>query len=253
MRDIGTFLQQFYIYAVEWVDSGDRRRHARQGAREPRSRRSRRLRPSKETATMKVMIRRGEKGLSAYVPKKDLEEPIVETERETLWGGSVKLQQRLDADPAGDARRDAAADHRQRAEARRGRMSATLAELGPARAASVRAPRRLRWSAISSCGTPSFPISAPECSRSPVPRRRRRKRSPRRSTPGRPRRPASAPTCGRSRSSSRAGIIARPCRSSWPIFSRARSPHPRSSRFSPACLSRLVVNSWYDDGIRRPH
>lgn len=41
---------------------------------------------------MKVMIRRGERGLSAYVPKKDLEEPIVETERESLWGGSVKLR-----------------------------------------------------------------------------------------------------------------------------------------------------------------
>ncbi len=41
---------------------------------------------------MKVMIRRGDKGLSAYVPKKDLEEPIVETERETLWGGSIKLR-----------------------------------------------------------------------------------------------------------------------------------------------------------------
>jgi nitrogen fixation protein NifT len=41
---------------------------------------------------MKVMIRRGEKGLSAYVPKKDLEEPIVETERDSLWGGSVKLR-----------------------------------------------------------------------------------------------------------------------------------------------------------------
>ena len=41
---------------------------------------------------MKVMIRRGEKGLSAYVPKKDLEEPIVEMERESLWGGSVKLR-----------------------------------------------------------------------------------------------------------------------------------------------------------------
>jgi nitrogen fixation protein NifT len=41
---------------------------------------------------MKVMIRRGEKGLSAYVPKKDLEEPIVEIERESLWGGSVKLR-----------------------------------------------------------------------------------------------------------------------------------------------------------------
>jgi nitrogen fixation protein NifT len=41
---------------------------------------------------MKVMIRRGPKGLSAYVPKKDLEEPIVELERETLWGGWVKLR-----------------------------------------------------------------------------------------------------------------------------------------------------------------
>ncbi len=41
---------------------------------------------------MKVMIRRGGNGLSAYVPKKDLEEPIVEVERETLWGGSVRLK-----------------------------------------------------------------------------------------------------------------------------------------------------------------
>lgn len=40
---------------------------------------------------MKVMIRRAEGALSAYVPKKDLEEPIVETEREALWGGWVKL------------------------------------------------------------------------------------------------------------------------------------------------------------------
>ena len=41
---------------------------------------------------MKVMIRRGAKGLSAYVAKKDLEVPIVETERESLWGGSIKLR-----------------------------------------------------------------------------------------------------------------------------------------------------------------
>jgi len=41
---------------------------------------------------MKVMIRRSESGLSAYVPKKDLEEPIVELERETLWGGWVRLK-----------------------------------------------------------------------------------------------------------------------------------------------------------------
>jgi len=41
---------------------------------------------------MKVMIRRGATGLSAYVPKKDLEEPIVEVERESLWGGVVRLK-----------------------------------------------------------------------------------------------------------------------------------------------------------------
>ncbi|MGZ8251066.1 MAG: putative nitrogen fixation protein NifT [Methylophilaceae bacterium] len=41
---------------------------------------------------MKVMIRRNEKGeLSAYVPKKDLEEPIIHQEKPELWGGSVKL------------------------------------------------------------------------------------------------------------------------------------------------------------------
>lgn len=41
---------------------------------------------------MKIMIRRSAEGvLSAYVPKKDLEEPIVEVESETLWGGAVTL------------------------------------------------------------------------------------------------------------------------------------------------------------------
>lgn len=38
------------------------------------------------------MIRRNDKGeLSAYVPKKDLEEPIVEMEKPGLWGGMVRL------------------------------------------------------------------------------------------------------------------------------------------------------------------
>jgi nitrogen fixation protein NifT len=41
---------------------------------------------------MKLMIRRTEKGLSAYAPKKDLEEPIVAVEKATLWGGWVKLK-----------------------------------------------------------------------------------------------------------------------------------------------------------------
>lgn len=41
---------------------------------------------------MKVMIRRASNGsLSAYVPKKDLEEPIVAQERAELWGGTVTL------------------------------------------------------------------------------------------------------------------------------------------------------------------
>lgn len=41
---------------------------------------------------MKVMIRKSASGeLSAYVPKKDLEEPIVSMERETMWGGMVTL------------------------------------------------------------------------------------------------------------------------------------------------------------------
>ncbi|RUX86065.1 putative nitrogen fixation protein NifT, partial [Mesorhizobium sp. M7A.F.Ca.CA.004.08.1.1] len=38
---------------------------------------------------MKVMIRRTATGLSAYVPKKDLEEPITEIENADLWGGTV--------------------------------------------------------------------------------------------------------------------------------------------------------------------
>lgn len=41
---------------------------------------------------MKVMIRRDSKGtLSAYVPKKDLEEPIVSMDQPGMWGGLVTL------------------------------------------------------------------------------------------------------------------------------------------------------------------
>ena len=40
---------------------------------------------------MKVMIRRATTGLSVYVPKKDLEEHVTETEHEALWGGWVRL------------------------------------------------------------------------------------------------------------------------------------------------------------------
>ena len=41
---------------------------------------------------MKVMIRKTNAGFLAYVPKKDLEEPIVEMETPALWGGWVKLK-----------------------------------------------------------------------------------------------------------------------------------------------------------------
>jgi len=42
---------------------------------------------------MKVMIRRTQTGaLSAYVPKKDLEEPVVAQEHAGIWGGSITLQ-----------------------------------------------------------------------------------------------------------------------------------------------------------------
>ncbi|MER8466182.1 putative nitrogen fixation protein NifT [Mesorhizobium sp. M1396] len=41
---------------------------------------------------MKVMIRRTDAGLSAYVPKKDLEEPIIKIEKEELWGGTITLR-----------------------------------------------------------------------------------------------------------------------------------------------------------------
>lgn len=40
---------------------------------------------------MKVMIRETPKGIEAYVPKKDLEEMVVETEVEGMWGGWAKL------------------------------------------------------------------------------------------------------------------------------------------------------------------
>ncbi|MBT3071009.1 putative nitrogen fixation protein NifT [Rhodomicrobium sp. Az07] len=41
---------------------------------------------------MKVMIRKCTEGkLTIYVPKKDLEEPIVEMEKPEMWGGIITL------------------------------------------------------------------------------------------------------------------------------------------------------------------
>ena len=61
---------------------------------------------------MKVMIRRSETGLSAYVPKKDLEEPIVAMEKPGMWGGIGHARQRLAAGIAGPERRHEPAHHR---------------------------------------------------------------------------------------------------------------------------------------------
>lgn len=41
---------------------------------------------------MKVTIRINGDVLSAYIPKKDLEEPIISVENEDLWGGSILLR-----------------------------------------------------------------------------------------------------------------------------------------------------------------
>jgi len=41
---------------------------------------------------MKIMLRRDGAGvLSVYVPKKDLEEPVVSMEKPEMWGGIVTL------------------------------------------------------------------------------------------------------------------------------------------------------------------
>ena len=41
---------------------------------------------------MKVMIRRNQAGvLSAYIAKKDLEEPIIAVQKPEIWGGLVTL------------------------------------------------------------------------------------------------------------------------------------------------------------------
>ncbi|UIJ82254.1 putative nitrogen fixation protein NifT [Rhizobium leguminosarum] len=41
---------------------------------------------------MKAMIRRSGIGLSIYISKKDVEEPVVAVEKEDLWGGVVLVR-----------------------------------------------------------------------------------------------------------------------------------------------------------------
>ncbi len=187
---------------------------------------------------MKVMIRRSEKGLSAYVPKKDLEEPIVETERDTLWGGSVKLKNGwtliLPDMPAGHA----PADHGQRQEARRGGVIMTIVSgIAPAAAPSASSSDILSGDAARAAvaamragllADELVPYLGP--ARSVWRPSRRCRRRPRRlrpnctSAPRRRRR--SAPRCGRSPSSSRAGGIARRCRPDGRDLRRARRAEP---------------------------
>ena len=40
---------------------------------------------------MKVMLRKTASVISAYVPKKDLEEPVVTMEKDAMWGGIITL------------------------------------------------------------------------------------------------------------------------------------------------------------------
>ena len=70
---------------------------------------------------MKIMIRRSpETGLSIYVPKKDLEEPIVESEHESLWGGWIRIANGWVLDLPRDGGGHAASDYHQCPQARRG-------------------------------------------------------------------------------------------------------------------------------------
>ncbi len=47
---------------------------------------------TRSSRTMKVMIRKSPEGaVSAYVPKKDLEEPVVSMEKPEMWGGVITL------------------------------------------------------------------------------------------------------------------------------------------------------------------
>lgn len=83
VTSIGTFLQQFYIYGVDFVDRGCL---VGMKGREIES-----LDQVGE-GNMKITLRKDKNGnLSVYVPKKDLEQDVVFTEKATLWGGQITL------------------------------------------------------------------------------------------------------------------------------------------------------------------
>lgn len=83
VTSIGTFLQQFYIYCVDFADRG-----CLVGMK------GREIISLDQTGedSMKITLRRDKNGnLSVYVPKKDLEQDVVFIENTTLWGGEIKL------------------------------------------------------------------------------------------------------------------------------------------------------------------
>lgn len=41
---------------------------------------------------MKIMLRQTARGLSVYVPKKDLEEAVIEQEKPDIWSGWIRLK-----------------------------------------------------------------------------------------------------------------------------------------------------------------
>ncbi len=83
VASIGSFLQQFYIYGVDFVDRGCL---VGMKGREIES-----LDITGE-GIVKITLRKDKNGnLSVYVPKKDLEQDVVATEKASLWGGVITL------------------------------------------------------------------------------------------------------------------------------------------------------------------
>lgn len=78
VHSVGTYLNRFYIYGVEFVGLG---RVVGMRAHE--------IAPLEDL--MKVTVRKKGERFEIYVPKKDLEEPVVSMQRATLWGGWVEL------------------------------------------------------------------------------------------------------------------------------------------------------------------
>lgn len=75
---VGTFLQRYYVYAVDFYEAGrivGMREHEIEEVEE----------------TMKITIARRGDAYSVYVAKKDLEQPVVAQQRDGLWGGWIEL------------------------------------------------------------------------------------------------------------------------------------------------------------------